>query len=64
MGLDRFQRCLAFDRRGTTFAGSRHAAEAEAVTPLEIYAFFILPLIIPGMGFGAYWLTTREAGSR
>jgi hypothetical protein len=36
----------------------------EAVTPLEIYAFFILPLIILGMGFGAYWLTTREAGSR
>jgi len=55
---------LGFGRRGITFARPRHAAEAEAVTPLEIYAFFILPLIALGMGFGAYWLVTREAGSR
>ena len=27
------------------------------MTALEIYAYFLLPLIILGMGFGLYWWT-------
>jgi hypothetical protein len=34
------------------------------VTPLEIYAFFILPPLVLGLGFLLYWWTGREPRAR
>jgi hypothetical protein len=34
------------------------------VSPLEIYAFFILPLLLLGLGFAAYWWAGREPRAR
>jgi hypothetical protein len=31
------------------------------VTVLQIYSFFVLPLLVLAIGGGAYWLSARES---
>jgi hypothetical protein len=51
---------LAFNRRRLTFHRKAHPQEADAVTLLQAYVFFGLPLIALAIGFGALWLTRRQ----
>lgn len=32
------------------------------MTALQVYAFFVLPLLILAMGAGAYWVAVRDNG--
>jgi hypothetical protein len=30
------------------------------MTALQIYSFFVLPILVLAIGFGVYWLSARE----
>ena len=60
MGFDHRERDLASGGHRLTFSGEGNARRTEIVTVLQIYSFFVLPLLVLAIGAGMYWLNARE----
>jgi hypothetical protein len=42
------------------YIGLRGVFSEDAMAVLEIYVYFVLPLVVLGIGFGTLWLSRRE----
>ena len=60
MGLGHRERDLASGGDRLTFSGQSNAGRTEIVTVLQIYSFFVLPVLVLAIGAGMYWLNARE----
>jgi hypothetical protein len=55
---------LAFRRVYPTFHSEVDLERPEAMTLLEAYVYFGIPVIAVAMGFGALWMSRRESRQR